>query len=80
MHNSEVFQHVFCAFHPSIEEFNHCRPILSIDATRLYGKYTDTLMIAMRCDGNNKLFPLTFSITKGDNIDSWGRFLPCISD
>ena len=53
MHNIEVFQHVFWAFHPSIEEFNHCRPILSIDGTHLYEKYKDTLMIAMRFDVNN---------------------------
>ena len=35
-------------------------------------------MVAMRCDGNNQLFPLTFSITEGENIDSWGWFLACI--
>ena len=32
----------------------------------------------MGCDGNNQLFPLTFSITEGENIDSWGWFLACI--
>ena len=35
-------------------------------------------MIAMGCDGNNKLFPLTFPITEGENFDSWGWFLECI--
>ena len=35
-------------------------------------------MIAMGCDGNNQLFPLTFAIIEGENIDSWGWFLPCI--
>ena len=62
MHNTKVFQHVVWAFHPSIEGFNHCRPILSIDGTHLYGKYKCTLMIAMGCDGNNQLFPLAFAI------------------
>ena len=78
MHNTEVFQCVFWAFHPSIEGFNHCQPILSIDGTHFYGKYKGTLMIVMGCDGNNQLFPLAFAITKGDNIDSWGWFLACI--
>ena len=50
-------------------KFNHCRPILSIDGTHLYEKYKDTLMIAMSCDRNNKLFPLTFI---------WKWFLACI--
>ena len=35
-------------------------------------------MIAMRCDGNNQLFPLVFAITKGKNFDSRGWFLACI--
>ena len=35
-------------------------------------------MIAMGCDGNNQLFPLTFAITEGENFDSWGWFLACI--
>ena len=62
MHNTGVFQHVFWAFHSYIKGFNHCRSILSIDGTHLYGKYKGTLMIAMGCDGNNKLFSLTFAI------------------
>ena len=64
MHNTKVSQCVFCAFHPSIEGFKHCRPILSIDGTNLYGKYKGTLMIAMGCGGNNQLFPLAFAITE----------------
>ncbi|RVW71392.1 Serine/threonine-protein phosphatase 7 long form-like [Vitis vinifera] len=30
--------------------FAHCRPVLSIDGTHLYGKYKGTLLIAMGCD------------------------------
>ena len=67
MHKTEEFQ---CVYHPSIEGFYHCRPILSIDGTHLYGKYKGTLMIAMDCDGNNQLFPLAFAITEEENIDS----------
>ena len=63
MDNIEVFQCVFWVCHPSIEGFYHCRPILSIDGTHWYGKYKGSLMIAMGCDGNNKLFPLAFTIT-----------------
>ena len=76
--NIEIFQHVFWSFKPSIKGFDHCLPVLSIDGTHLYGKYKGTLMIAMRCDGNNHLFPLPFSITEDENIDSWGWFLACI--
>ena len=70
MPNTEMFQRVFWSFKPSIEEFEHCCPVPSINGTHLYGKYKDTLMIAMRCDGNNQFFPLTFAIIEGENIDS----------
>ena len=62
----------------SIEGFNHCRLIPSIDGTHFHGKNKCTLMIVMGCDGNNQLFPLTFAITKRENIDSWGWFLTYI--
>ena len=78
MPNTEIFQHVFWSFKPSIEGFEHCRPILSIDGTHLYVKYKDTLLIVMGCDENNRLFPLSFAITVGKNLDSWGWFLACI--
>ena len=78
MPNIEIFQRVFCSFKSSIEGFEHCRPILSTDGTHLYVKYKDTLLIAMRCDENNQLFPLAFAITEGENLDSWGWFVACI--
>ena len=78
MPNTEIFQRVFWSFKASIEGFEHCHPVLSIDGTHLYGKYKDTLFIAMRCDRNNQLFPLTFSIIEDENIDCWRWFLACI--
>ena len=78
MPNIEIFQRVFWSFKPSIEGFQHCRPVMSIDGTHLYGKYKGKLLIAMGCDGNNQLFQLAFSITEGENTDNWGWFLACI--
>ena len=78
MPNTEIFQHVFWSFKPSIEGSEHCRPVLSIDGTHLYVKYKGTFLIAMGCDINNQLFPLAIYITKGKNIDRWGWFFACI--
>ena len=72
MENTEIFQRVFWTFQPSVEGLKHCHPVLNIDGTHLYGKYKDTLMIAMVCGGNNQLFSLAFVLTEGENIDSWG--------
>ena len=70
MRNEEVFQRVFWAFHHSIEGFKHCRPVLTIDGTHLYGKYKGIVMISMGYNGNNQLFPLAFALTEGENVDS----------
>jgi hypothetical protein len=35
--NTERFHRVFWAFGPCITGFIHCRPVISIDATHLYG-------------------------------------------
>ena len=43
---------------------------MSIEDTHLYGKYKAMLLIAMGCDGNNQLLPLTFAITEDEKIDS----------
>nr|CAN61466.1 hypothetical protein VITISV_019183 [Vitis vinifera] len=64
MQNEEVFQRVFWAFHPSIEGFKHCHPVLTIEGKHLYGKYKAIVRIAMGCDGNNQLFPLAFALTE----------------
>ena len=80
MSNIEIFQCMFWSFKPSIEGFEHCRSVLSIDGTNLFGKYKGTLLIAMGYDGNNQLFPLAFFITECENIDSWGWFLACIKN
>ena len=37
--STEIFQRVFWSFKPSSEGFEHCRPVMSIDGTHLYGKY-----------------------------------------
>ena len=34
-----ILRYVFWAFAPCIEGFRHCKPVISIDGTHLYGKY-----------------------------------------
>ena len=57
-----IFKYVFWAFAPSIAGFAHCRPIISIDETHLYGKYKGMLLIAMATNANNEIFPLAFAV------------------
>uniref|UniRef100_A0A2N9FYS0 Endoglucanase n=1 Tax=Fagus sylvatica TaxID=28930 RepID=A0A2N9FYS0_FAGSY len=62
-----IFESVFWAFGPSIQGFVHCRPVVSIDATHLYGKYEGKLMIAMATDANNGIYPLAFAVTEKES-------------
>ena len=69
------FMRVFWAFGASVEGFKHCRPIIQIDGTFLYGKYMGKLLIATSIDGNGHVFPLAFAIIEEESQDSWYWFL-----
>jgi hypothetical protein len=72
------FHRVFWAFAPCIAGFAHCRPVISIDGTHLYGRYEGKLLIAMAIDANNEVYPLAFAVVESENKDSWKWFLSCI--
>ncbi|KAK9083685.1 hypothetical protein Scep_030156 [Stephania cephalantha] len=76
--NEVVFKWIFWAFAPSIAIFRHCRPIIQIDGTFLYGKYKQKLLIATVVDSNSHVFPLAFAIVDEESQDSWGWFMACL--
>ncbi|CAO2841539.1 unnamed protein product [Amaranthus hypochondriacus] len=76
--NIRTFQRVFWAFKPCIEGFNHCKPLIAIDGTHLYGKYRHTLLTAIAQDGNKGIFPLAFGLVEKECIDAWSWFMACI--
>jgi hypothetical protein len=55
--------------------FTYYRPIVSVDATFLTGKYKGTLMIAIGMTAENQLLPLAFALIEGENNESWSWFL-----
>ena len=69
------FIHVFWTFRPSIEGFKHCRPIIQIEGTFLYGKYMRKLLIVSLIYANGRIFPLVFAIVEEESHDSWSWFL-----
>ena len=73
-----IFNSAFWAFGPCIRGFRHCRPVISIDAMHLYGKYKRKLLIAMATNGNNEVYPLAFAIVESEGTKAWGRFLACL--
>jgi len=69
------FHRLFWAFHPCIQGFKYCKPVIHVDGTWLYGKYKGTLLIAAAQDGNNKTIPIAFALVEGETKDGWGFFL-----
>ena len=69
---------MFWAFAHSIARFAHCRPIISIDETHLYGKYKGKLLITMDTNANNEIFLLAFVVVDDEMGASWGWFLSCL--
>ncbi|XP_015946046.1 uncharacterized protein LOC107471119 [Arachis duranensis] len=69
------FHRLFWTFPPCIEAFRHCKPLVSIDSTHLYGKYGGTLLLAIAQDGNSNILPIAFTLVEGENSELWSFFL-----
>jgi hypothetical protein len=65
-----VLKRVFWCFQQCVANFAHCRPIISVDATFLIGKYKGTLMVIIGMTAGNQLLPLAFALVKGENNES----------
>ncbi|XP_070020490.1 uncharacterized protein [Nicotiana sylvestris] len=73
-----TFNYVFWVFKPAINGFSHCRPVISIDGTHVYGKYDIKLSIVVAVDANGQIYPLAFAIcanesqeTSMENLPAW---------
>ena len=66
---------MFCAYKPCSDGFNHCKPVIYVDGTFLYGKYRSVLLTAEAVDGNNAILPLAFGLVKKESKDNWEYFM-----
>ncbi|XP_057739988.1 uncharacterized protein LOC130957117 [Arachis stenosperma] len=53
----------------------HCKPLMQVDGTHLYGKYKGALMVVVAQDGNQNIVPIAFAIVNGKTADAWEFFL-----
>ncbi|XP_025631056.1 uncharacterized protein [Arachis hypogaea] len=70
-----VLSRVFWSYYPCIRAFRHCKPVVQVDGTHLYGKYKGCLLVAVSQDGNNNIVPIAFAIVEGETSDAWHFFL-----
>ncbi|RYR57291.1 hypothetical protein Ahy_A05g023015 [Arachis hypogaea] len=73
--NIRVLYRVFWSYYPCIRAFRHCKPIVQVDGTHLYGKYKGCLLVAVSQDGNNNIVPIAFAIVEGETSEAWHFFL-----
>nr|XP_016512822.1 PREDICTED: uncharacterized protein LOC107829871 [Nicotiana tabacum] len=72
INDNNRFLYMFYAYGSSIAGWNHCRPVIAVDATFLKSKYRGVLMISVSKDANNQIFPLAFGIAESENNNSYG--------
>jgi MULE transposase domain len=71
----EIFNRVAWTFGPCIAACHYLRPVLTIDAGFLSGRYTGKLFIACGYDAEQQLLPLAFAVVAGEeNMANWGWF------
>ena len=70
-----IFKRVAWAFGPCIEAIPYLRPLISIDAAFLSGRYGGRLFMAVGYDANNGLVPLGFAIAEKEDQFNWGWFM-----
>ncbi|XP_027362818.1 uncharacterized protein LOC113870426 [Abrus precatorius] len=75
VHNVQILRRIFWSFAPCIRAFRHCKPLVQVDRTHLYGKYKGALLVAVAQDGNQNIFPIGFAIVEGETADGWHFFL-----
>jgi hypothetical protein len=69
------FMRLAWAWGPCIEAVSHLRPVISIDACFLSGRYNGKLLIVTGYDAENQLIPLAFGLVESEHFDNWGWFM-----
>ncbi|XP_025664990.1 uncharacterized protein [Arachis hypogaea] len=70
-----ILHRIFWNFYPCIVAFRHCKPLVQVDGSHLYGKYKGELLDAVAQDGNQNIVPIAFAIVDGEMENAWEFFL-----
>ncbi|XP_025652920.1 uncharacterized protein [Arachis hypogaea] len=70
-----VLYRIFWSFYSCIVAFRHCKSLVQVDGTHLYGKYKGALLVAVAQDENQNIVPIAFAIVEGETADAWEFFL-----
>ncbi|XP_078157435.1 uncharacterized protein LOC144553210 [Carex rostrata] len=68
------------AWGPCIAAVGHLRPVISIDAYFLSGRYKGKLLIVTGYDAENQLIPLAFGLVENEDFENWGWFMKWVRE
>ncbi|XP_047270552.1 uncharacterized protein LOC124899636 [Capsicum annuum] len=68
------FLYVFIALNAFIKGFDHCRPIVIVDASHLREMYTGAFVTSCTMNGAGHIFPLAYGVIDSENDASWTWF------
>ncbi|XP_047270495.1 uncharacterized protein LOC124899601 [Capsicum annuum] len=68
------FLYIFIALTTFIQGFEHCRPVIVVDASHLRGLYNEIFVAACTMDGAEHIFPLAYDVLDPENDTSWTWF------
>ncbi|XP_016580644.2 uncharacterized protein LOC107878240 [Capsicum annuum] len=72
--DDNAFLYVFIVLHAFIKGFDHCRPVVVVDASHLRGMYTEAFVTVCITDGAGHIFPLAYDVLDSENDASWTWF------
>ena len=74
------FMRAAWAWGPCIAAVGHLRPVISIDACFLSGRYKGKLLIVTGYDAENQLIPLAFGLVENEDFENWGWFMKWVRE
>ncbi|KAJ3703470.1 hypothetical protein LUZ61_007175 [Rhynchospora tenuis] len=78
--NRAMFLAAAWAFGPCIAAVPYLRPVISIDASFLSGRYRRKLLAAVGYDPEQRLVPLAFALVRTEDEACWGWFMKFLRD
>ncbi|XP_015971841.1 uncharacterized protein LOC107495244 [Arachis duranensis] len=66
----KILHRIFWSFNPCIRAFRHCKSLVQVDDTHLYGKYKGTLLVAVAQDENQNIVPIAFALVEGETANA----------
>lgn len=74
------FSNLFVCPSSSRDAFQHCRPLVALDAAHTLSTYPMTLYLATALDANQTIIILAYGLAPSKNPEEWDRFLKLLRE